>query len=80
MTEAWRVRKDPMMYDYENRMRANMAGSQGAYAEARDRGTGDRGSGAFPHIAQLLTANGHSPYKAAEIIRVAQQSWSKNLS
>jgi hypothetical protein len=69
-----------MMYDYEDRMGANMAVSQGAYAKARDRGTGDYGSAAFPHIAKLLTANGHSPNKAAEIIRVAQQSWSKNLS
>jgi hypothetical protein len=68
------------MFDYEDRRGANMAVSHGAYAEARDRATGDRGSAAFPHIAQLLTANGHSPYKAAEIIRVAQQSWSKNLS
>jgi hypothetical protein len=68
------------MYDYEDRMRANMAGSQGAYAGARDRATRDRSLTAFPHIAELLTANGHSPYKAAEIIRVAQQSWSKNLS
>jgi hypothetical protein len=69
-----------MLYDSEDRMQANMAGSQRAYGEARDRGTGDRGSAAFPHIAQLLTANGHSPYKAPEIIRVAQRSWSKNLS
>jgi hypothetical protein len=69
-----------MMYDYEDRMGANMAVSQEAYAKARDLGTGDYGSAAFPHIAKLLTANGHSPYKAAEIILVAQQSWSKNLS
>jgi hypothetical protein len=68
------------MYDYDDRRGANKALSQGTYAEACDRATGDRGSAAFPHIAQLLTANGHSPYKAAEIIRVAQQSWSKNLS
>ena len=52
----------------------------GAYAEARDRATGDRGLAAFPRIATLLTANGHSPDKAAEIIRLAQRSWSKNRS
>jgi hypothetical protein len=67
-----------MMYDYEDRMQANMAGSQGAYAETR--GRADRALEAFPHIAQLLTANGHSPHKAAEIIQVAQQSWPKNPS
>ena len=39
------------MYDHEDRMRANMAGSQGAYAEARDRSWA-----AFPHIAELLIA------------------------
>jgi hypothetical protein len=73
-------KEDPIMYDYEDPMGANMAVSQGAYAEARDWGTGDRSLAAFPHIAELLTANGHSPYKAAEIILIAQRSWSKNLS
>jgi hypothetical protein len=67
-----------MLDDGEDCMQVNMAGSQGAYAEAR--GRADRAWKAFPHIAQLLTANGHSPHKAAEIIRVAQQSWSKNLT
>jgi hypothetical protein len=67
-----------MLYDSEDRMQANMAGSQEAYAEAREPAA--RASEAFPHIAKLLTANGHSPYKAAEIIQVAQQSWSKNFS
>ena len=68
------------MSDYEDPMGANMAVSQEAPAKARDRATGDYGSAAFPHIAQLLTDHGHSSDNAAEIIRVAQQSWSKNLS
>jgi hypothetical protein len=66
-----------MLFDSEDRMQVNMAGSQGPCAEAREPAA--RASEAFPHITQLLTANGHSPYKAAEIIRVAQQSWSKDL-
>jgi hypothetical protein len=53
--------------------------SPAAYAEARDRGAGVRVT-AYPHITALLTANGHSPDKAAEVVRVAQRSWSKNLT
>jgi hypothetical protein len=68
------------MYDYEDRVRTYISASQGAYADARDQAPGDRGLTAFPHIAHLLTVNGHSPDKAAEIIRVAQRSWSKNLN
>ena len=48
-----------------------------AYAEDRDRAT-DCGLAAFPHITALLTANGHSPDEAAEIVQFAQRSWSKN--
>jgi hypothetical protein len=68
------------MDDYEDRPRTYMSPSQGPYADARDRATWDLSRAALPHIAQLLTANGHSPDKAAEIIRVAQRSWSKNFS
>jgi hypothetical protein len=68
------------MDHYEDRLRTFMSASGAPYADARDRATGDGGGAALPHIAQLLTANGHSPDKAAEIIRVAQRSWSKNLT
>jgi hypothetical protein len=68
------------MDDYKDRHRTYMSASQGPYVDARDRATGDRDRAALPHIAQLLTANGHSPDKAVEIIRVAQRSWSKNLT
>ena len=60
-----------MMYD-------NGAGEP-AYAEDRDRAT-DRGLAAFSHITALLTANGHSPEEAAEIVRFARRSWSKNAA
>jgi hypothetical protein len=68
------------MYDYEDRVRTYMSASQGAYADARDQAPGDRGLAAFPHIAALLTAHGHSPDTAAEIIEIAQRTWSKNLN
>jgi hypothetical protein len=49
-----------------------------AYAEDRDQ-EADRGL-AFPHLTALLTANGHRPEEAGEIVRVAQRSWSKNAN
>jgi hypothetical protein len=61
-----------MLYDNEADERVSQV------ARALDRETVNRSLAAFPHIAALLTANGHSPDKAAEIIRVAQRSWSKN--
>jgi hypothetical protein len=33
---------------------------------------------AVPRITTLLTAHGHSPDKAAEIVRLVQRSWAKN--
>jgi hypothetical protein len=48
-----------------------------AYAEDRGRAT-DHGLAAFPRITALLTANGHSPDEATEIVRFAERSWSKN--
>ena len=49
-----------------------------AHAEDRDRAA-DHGL-AFPHLTALLTANGHRPEEAAEIVRVAQRSWSENAN
>jgi hypothetical protein len=65
---------------YEDRPRTYLSASQESYADARDRATGDRGWASLPHLAQMLTAHGHSPDTAAEIIRIAQRTWSKNLN
>jgi hypothetical protein len=66
------MRGGPMLHDNEA-----VEPVSKAYAEARDRATKGR-SPAFPRIIALLTANGHSPERAAEIVRIAQLSWSKN--
>jgi hypothetical protein len=57
-------------------MRANVAVSQAAYAVTRDRTTRDH-SWSTSGITALLITHGHSPEKAAEILRVAQISWSE---
>jgi hypothetical protein len=68
-----------LLYDSENWMQANAMASQPAYAEGRGRTTRGYSREAIPRITKLLTANGHSPEKAAEIVRIAQRSWSKEL-
>jgi hypothetical protein len=68
-----------MLYDSEDRMQANVMASQPAYAEARGRTIRGYSREAVPRITKLLTANGHSPEKAAMIVRIAQRSWSKEL-
>jgi hypothetical protein len=67
------------MNDYEDHVRTYMSASQESYADARDQTPGDRGWASLPHLAQMLTAHGHSSDKTAEIIQIAQQLWSKNL-
>jgi hypothetical protein len=67
-----------MLYDSEDWMRANVM--QPAYAEARERKTRGYSQEAIPRITTLLTALGHSPEKALEIVRIAQRSWSKNFN
>jgi hypothetical protein len=68
-----------MLYDSEDWMRANVMASQPAYAEARERKTRGYSQEAIPRITTLLTALGHSPENAVEIVRIAQRSWSKEL-
>jgi hypothetical protein len=59
-------------YGDVERIRSNIVVSQEAYAEA--------GMAPVQHFAALLISHGHSPEEAAEIVRVAQRSWSKNAN
>jgi hypothetical protein len=80
---SWCEEEDLAMFDNEavdsysyggiDRMRSKIVVSQAAYAEAST----DQGLAALSRTIAMLTAHGHSPSKAAEIVRVAQRSWSK---
>jgi hypothetical protein len=65
-------------YDGVDSMRTNDPTLQAAYADGGERPTSDRDIATFSRVAALLTANGHSPNEAAEIVQFAQGSWSKN--
>jgi hypothetical protein len=81
------VEDDPMVYDNQaverylyggiDRMRANIAVSEAAYAEASKRAATNCSRASVPCITTLLAANGHTSEEAAQIVQVAQRSWSK---
>jgi hypothetical protein len=72
---------EPYTHRGVDRVRSSIGVSQAACAEAEagQRTARDRVA-AVPLIATLLAANGYSPQEAAEIVRVAQQSWPGTLA